>query len=196
MLQSCSIVLVPFPRILRGAGKTPAPPPPHCEFWIQNNGNQLCFNSAQLVLQFFSIVPAPITRGVVLLGTQPPPIANFRFEITGFNCAPIVLNCAAIFFNCTRPSFQLPGGWFSGLRPPLRISGSKQRESIVLRLCSIFLQFLSLVPAPFFMTQSFEVEVCGITFFLKIAALSLEIRNWFLQKIVPGPKTCKLGVQS
>jgi len=48
------------------------------------------------------------------------------------------------------------------------------------------------------MTQSPEVAFCGIVlpFFLKIAVLPSEIRSWFPQKILPGLKTCELGVQS
>ena len=48
----------------------------------------------------------------MVLGTQPPPIANFGFETTG-------TNCAAILFNCTGPFFPLPGGSFSELSYPL-----------------------------------------------------------------------------
>jgi len=159
------------------------PPPSHCEFWIQNNRNQLCSNCA--IIFFNCTRPVfSITRGVVL-ETQPPSplIANFGFKTTG-------INCAAIFSFVPNPVFNYQEGGFRNTDPPLRISGSKQHESIVLHV----LQFLSLVPAPFFMTQSLEVEFCGIvlTFFLKIATLSLEIRSSFLQKIVPDPTTCEL----
>ena len=68
-----------------------------------------------------------------------PLIANFRFETMGINCAQLCCN----FFQLYRPLFSITRGWFSELSPPLRISDSKQRESIVPQLCSI-------VPTPFF----------------------------------------------
>ena len=118
-----------------------------------------------------------------------PPPHHFELGVQN-RLNQLCSNCADISFNCTRSFFQLPRGWFSELRPPSRISDWKQRESIVLQLCSTVLEFFSLVPAPFFMTQSLEVEFCEIelTFLLKIAASSLEIRRWFLQRIVQVPK--------
>ena len=91
----------------------------------------------------------------------------------------------ALFFNYQR------GGFRNSAPPPLQISDSKQRksivlqffsivpvpffnfkeviygefwDSIVLKLCSTVLQFLSLVPTTLFMTQSLEIEFCGILF--------------------------------
>jgi len=106
---------------------------------------QLC----SIVLQFFQLYLSlfSITRMDGCRNCAPPlhcefriafpPIANFLFETTEISCVPIVLNCAVIFLNCTRPFFQLLEGGGAGTQtPPLRISGSKQRESIVLQLCS------------------------------------------------------------
>jgi len=83
-------------------------------------------------------------------GKTPAPNANFGFETTRINCAPVVLNCAEIFPSVTDPTMQLRRGW--GI---LRIQPFKP-------------------PIADFLTQSLEVEFCGIvlTFFLKISTSS------------------------
>ena len=150
------------------------------------------------------LLDATATFPYILYDTIGPspwtPISSRGSKIDLINYAPFVLNCAAIIFNWAGlfPPNMAGLGVVLETQPPFPIANlsSKQRESIVLQLCSTVLQFLSLVPAPFFMTPSLKVEFCGIvlTFFSKIAALSSKIQNWFLQKIVPGPKTCELGV--
>ena len=115
---------------------------------------QLCCNYFQLN---WSLPPNIALGGVGGGGLErhQPPIANFGFKTTGINCATIGFNCADIFLIYNRPFFRLLGRWFSDLSPlpPLRISDSKQRESIVLQLCSIELQFFRIAPTSFFSYQ-------------------------------------------
>ena len=146
--------------MLRAGWEEPAP---HCEFWIRNNGNQLCSNCDQLCYFFNFTGPFfQFPGGGGGSRNSASLIANFGFETTRINCAPIVLNCAAIFFNCTGPFFQLPGRWFSELShplPPLQILDSKQRESIMLQLCSIVLHFFQLYPPFFSITRGWVSEL-------------------------------------
>ena len=173
----------------------PSPwPLPHFELGVQNWLNQLCCNYFQLC---WSLSP-DYSRGEEGEDASPP-YCELWIQNNGNQLCSNRAQLYCIFSQLYQPFFQLPGRGGGGSRnsdPPLRISGSKQRGSIVLQLCSIVLQFLLLVPFPLFMTQSLEIEFCGIVlaFFLKIAALSLEIRSWFLQKIVAGPKTSELRV--
>jgi len=93
-----------------------------------------------IVLQLCCNFPCPFFQlpgGWFSELSPPPPIANFGFETTGMNCAPIALNCAAIFFNCTRPFFNYLEGGFRKLDAPLWIPGPKQLESIVLNCAAI-----------------------------------------------------------
>jgi len=158
VLQLLSIVLVPFPRIFFLKGGLRILDSKQREsilLQLRSNCAQSCCNFFNCTDPFFQL-PGGGSRN-----SDPPPIANLGFETIGINYSSIVFNCAAIFCDCTHPFFQLPGGWFSKLRPTIANFGFKTTE-INLQLCSTVLQFLSLVPAPFFTTQSPEVECCGI----------------------------------
>jgi len=190
--QLFSIVPTPFFNYQRGGSRNSAPPPS----WISDSEQR-----ESIVLQFFSIVPASFfsyqgggLRTQDLAQPPPLPIANLGFRTTGINCAPIVLNCAENFPPVTGPMIKLhrrKGGWFSKFS--LSASHSRFLDTItwgpILQNCTyflfenrgLFLRNTKLI--------SLEVQFCGIvlTFFLKIVAFSLEIRSWFLPKIVPSP---------
>jgi len=103
-----------------------------------------------IVLQLFSIVLVPFppeySRGG---GARKTPAPHCEFCIR-YNGNQLCWN----FFQLYQPLFSITRGWFPELSPPppLQISDSKQRESIVLQLCSIMLQLqcFSIVLAPFF----------------------------------------------
>ena len=88
------------PEYCGGLGR--GQPPPHCKFWIQNNGNQL----RSIVLQHFSVVPTPFFKYQEGGSRNPAPLpCEFRVGNKGnqlySNCPQLCCNS----FHLCQPLF-------------------------------------------------------------------------------------------
>jgi len=149
------------------------------------------------VLQLFTIVlvstPRILRGGMGLGKRQPPPHCEFWIQQRESTVVQLCLFELIFFSIVPVPFFHFQGGGSRNFAPsPIANFGFETTRMN----CALIMLNCAAIPStcagPFFHEAITRVRILRNC--TKIAALSLKIRGWFLQKILPDPKTCDVGV--